>query len=37
MEEIEQDLDSCPEKYSSWFKIAFPKLKEWRERLMVDG
>ena len=37
MEDIEQDLDSCPEKYSSWFKIAFPRLKAWRKGLMVDG
>ena len=28
MEDIAQDLDSCPEKYSSWFRIAFPKVKE---------
>jgi len=34
MEEIEQDLDSCPEKYSSWFKIAFPRVKKI---VKVDG
>ncbi|MEJ0081813.1 MAG: isopentenyl-diphosphate Delta-isomerase [Puia sp.] len=26
MEDIEQDLERRPEKYSSWFKIAFPLL-----------
>lgn len=26
MEDIEQDLDQRPEKYSVWFKIAFPQL-----------
>jgi isopentenyl-diphosphate delta-isomerase len=26
MEDIEQDLSRCPEKYSEWFKIAFPLL-----------
>jgi isopentenyl-diphosphate delta-isomerase len=34
MEDIERDLGSCPEKYSSWFRIAFPKVKELRK---VDG
>ena len=28
MEDIEQDLLRRPEKYSSWFKIAFPILNE---------
>jgi isopentenyl-diphosphate delta-isomerase len=28
MEDIEQDLLRCPEKYSSWFRIAFPLLGE---------
>ena len=32
LEDIQQDLDSRPEKYSSWFRIAFPKVKE-----RVDG
>jgi isopentenyl-diphosphate delta-isomerase len=26
MEDIEQDLQRRPEKYSAWFRIAFPKL-----------
>ena len=26
MEDIEQDLERSPEKYSEWFKIAFPLL-----------
>jgi isopentenyl-diphosphate delta-isomerase len=29
VEDIEQDLDFYPEKYSSWFRIAFPKVKAW--------
>ena len=33
LEDIQQDLDSRPEKYSSWFRIAFPKVRTWR----VDG
>src|SRR5450432_4328015 len=28
MEEIEQDLTQCPEKYTFWFKIAFPLLSQ---------
>jgi isopentenyl-diphosphate delta-isomerase len=27
MDDIEQDLNQRPEKYSSWFKIALPELK----------
>jgi len=26
MEDIEEDLEKCPERYSAWFKIAFPLL-----------
>jgi isopentenyl-diphosphate delta-isomerase len=26
LEDIQQDMDSRPEKYSSWFRIAFPKV-----------
>lgn len=28
MEEIEASINTHPEKYTSWFKIAFPKLQE---------
>jgi len=28
MQDIEQDLNQRPEKYSSWFKIAFPLLSQ---------
>lgn len=31
LEDIQQDLDSRPEKYSSWFRIAFPKVRTWRD------
>jgi isopentenyl-diphosphate delta-isomerase len=29
IEEVEANLQSHPEKYSVWFKIAFPKVVEW--------
>jgi isopentenyl-diphosphate delta-isomerase len=29
MEEIKRNISSCPEKFTSWFKIAFPKIEEW--------
>lgn len=32
MEEVEASLLSHPDKYTAWFHIAFPKIKEWRER-----
>jgi isopentenyl-diphosphate delta-isomerase len=31
MQDIEQDLLHRPEKYSSWFKIAFPELRARRK------
>lgn len=29
IEEVEANLQSHPEKYTVWFKIAFPKVVEW--------
>jgi isopentenyl-diphosphate delta-isomerase len=29
MEEIKNELQSGPEKYTEWFKIAFPKIETW--------
>jgi isopentenyl-diphosphate delta-isomerase len=29
IEEVEVNLQSYPEKYTVWFKIAFPKVVEW--------
>jgi isopentenyl-diphosphate delta-isomerase len=29
IEEIDANLQSHPEKYTVWFKIAFPKVVEW--------
>jgi isopentenyl-diphosphate delta-isomerase len=29
MEQVKNDIDSFPEKFTSWFKIAFPKIEEW--------
>ena len=36
MEDIEQDLERRAEKYSSWFKIAFPLLSVKRKTSMED-
>jgi isopentenyl-diphosphate delta-isomerase len=33
MEAIRHDLSACPEKYSSWFRIAFPRVKERMENI----
>jgi isopentenyl-diphosphate delta-isomerase len=32
MERIEEELKSEPEKYTTWFLIAFPRIKMWLER-----
>lgn len=29
MEEIEASITQAPKKYTAWFCIAFPKIKEW--------
>ena len=29
MKEIEDELKKDPEKYTEWFKIAFPKIEDW--------
>jgi isopentenyl-diphosphate Delta-isomerase len=29
MEQIKLDLNTHPEKFTSWFKIAFPKIEKW--------
>jgi len=29
MEQIKKDIQSYPEKFTSWFKIAFPEIEEW--------
>ena len=29
MDEIKEDIKNSPEKFTSWFKIAFPKIEEW--------
>ncbi|MBI1779882.1 MAG: isopentenyl-diphosphate Delta-isomerase [Sphingobacteriales bacterium] len=31
MEEIEETLQSHPKKYTVWFHIAFPQLKQWMQ------
>jgi isopentenyl-diphosphate Delta-isomerase len=37
VEEILSDMESFPDKYSSWFNIAFPKVRDWLEKeLTVD-
>ena len=38
VEDIRNDMDSFPDKYSSWFRIAFPKVKDWlKKEMTVDG
>lgn len=32
MEQIKKDIQSYPEKFTSWFKIAFPEIEEWWRR-----
>lgn len=32
LEDIEHSLQSHPQKYTSWFHIAFPKVKEWAKK-----
>lgn len=29
LDDIQQSLQTHPQKYTSWFHIAFPKVKEW--------
>jgi isopentenyl-diphosphate delta-isomerase len=29
LDDIQQSLETHPQKYTSWFHIAFPKVKEW--------
>lgn len=29
MKKIKENIASSPEKFTSWFKIAFPKIEEW--------
>ncbi len=36
VDDIRHDLDSCPKKYSGWFRIAFPKVVAWMEERNVD-
>lgn len=30
MYQINEDINACPEKFTSWFKIAFTKIEKWR-------
>jgi isopentenyl-diphosphate delta-isomerase len=32
MHEIENNLQAHPQKYTAWFHIAFPKIKEWWQK-----
>jgi isopentenyl-diphosphate delta-isomerase len=29
MHEIEKQIEEDPQKFTSWFKIAFPRIKKW--------
>ena len=33
MDEIESSLSVQPKKFSTWFQIAFPKVKSWKENI----
>jgi len=36
--EIEKEIKDQPEKFTSWFKIAFPKIEQWwKERYKVEA
>lgn len=38
VEDIRNDMESFPDKYSSWFSIAFPKVKDWlKKEMTVEG
>lgn len=30
MDELKEELKSYPQKYTEWFRIAFPKIEQWR-------
>ncbi len=34
MQEIDENLQSSPQKYTAWFHIAFPKIMEWWKQNM---
>ena len=36
MSEIEEELKKNPEHFTTWFRIAFPRIREWRESLIPD-
>ena len=31
LEEIENQLETRPDRYTEWFKIAFPRLRHWKQ------
>jgi isopentenyl-diphosphate delta-isomerase len=31
LEEIQNQLETRPDRYTAWFKIAFPRLKSWKQ------
>jgi isopentenyl-diphosphate delta-isomerase len=36
MDKIKEDMEAHPERFTSWFKIAFPKIESWwKERFGV--
>jgi isopentenyl-diphosphate delta-isomerase len=38
MEALEKDLALSPERYTTWFRIAFPRIEQWwRERYGREG
>jgi isopentenyl-diphosphate Delta-isomerase len=38
MDEISADLQQAPHRYTAWFQIAFPKVKEWyKEHILTKA
>jgi isopentenyl-diphosphate Delta-isomerase len=36
MQEIQQNLETHPQKYTAWFRIAFPKIEKWWKERYKD-
>jgi isopentenyl-diphosphate delta-isomerase len=35
VEEVTTELEQKPEQFSAWFRVAFPRIKEWQRDLKV--
>jgi isopentenyl-diphosphate delta-isomerase len=36
MEDLELSLHTNPQKYTAWFHIAFPKIREWWKKQYAE-